>query len=74
MESVGCKICRCSRSPLVSKMCGFGTIGYLFGEDKKALILSISIFTDSHSMFVCVCIQVRMGVNECECEATSLLN
>jgi hypothetical protein len=26
VDSVGCKSCRCSRSPLVSKMCGFGPL------------------------------------------------
>jgi hypothetical protein len=33
VDSVACKSCRYSRSPLVSKMSGFVTLGYLFQED-----------------------------------------
>jgi hypothetical protein len=37
VDSVGCKSCRCGRSPLVSKMCAFGPLDYLFKEDDKTL-------------------------------------
>jgi hypothetical protein len=42
VDSVGCESCRCSRSPLVSKICGFVPPGY-FEEDNKTLILSITV-------------------------------
>lgn len=42
VDSVGCKSCRC-RSPLVSKMCGCGPFGYLFKEDDKTLVLSVTV-------------------------------
>ena len=44
VDRVGCKTCRCSRSPLVRKMCGFGPLCYLFVEDNKTLILSITVY------------------------------
>jgi hypothetical protein len=76
VHSVGCKICRCGRSLLVSKMIVFGHVGYLFDEDNKCLKLSVSISSllESNNVFyVCVCIYVRRGVYKCECEATLLL-
>jgi len=44
VDSVGCKSWRCRRSPLVSKMCGFGPLGYLFKVDDKTLILSVTVY------------------------------
>ena len=44
LDRVGCKSCRCRRSPLVSKMCGFGPLGNLFKEDGKTLILSVTVY------------------------------
>ena len=47
LDRVGCKSCRCRRTPLVRKMCGFGPLGYLFKEYWVSLSVSISPLTDS---------------------------